>query len=395
MIILREHKSVMFWLIFVSSWIIGLCPCCNEEDTFSKIEEQPHFNDVTRYLTKSLSSQKKWTFFKIAITPKDKNTNISLRTKDIVSEEYIRNKNKGNNNEDVNNIDTWQNNINENVILKKFNNHKLNAYIVGYSDVNFTAGNIINAEKNMNNNEEGDNNEEGTQKIYYYVLIKDITHKANVYKSLFSALEETAENKKFSYSIEIIAANTTEVTDMRNMFFECGKLTEIEGLEKLDTSKVEDMSCMFLGCYDLKSLPNISNWHTNKVTNMSHMFYGCNSLGSLHDISKWDTSNVTNMIDMFYKCTSLTSLPDISTWNTSKVTAMSGMFDGCSSLKSLPDISKWNISNVTNMNYMFYNCSSLNPSNEFRFKIPNICSTKEIHKGCNDNFKNKIEIHQK
>ena len=47
------------------------------------------------------------------------------------------------------------------------------------------------------------------------------------------------------------------------------------------------------------------------------------------------------------------------------------------------------------MNYIFYNCSSLNPSNEFRFKIPSNCSTKEIHKGCNYNFKNKIEIQQK
>ena len=47
------------------------------------------------------------------------------------------------------------------------------------------------------------------------------------------------------------------------------------------------------------------------------------------------------------------------------------------------------------MSHMFYYCSSLNPSNEFRFKIPNICSTKEIHKGCNDNFKNKIKIQQK
>ena len=120
---LREYKSGVFWLIFVSLWIIGCLPKCNEEDTFSKIEEQPHFNDVTSYIKKSLSREKKWTFFKIAISPKYKNTNISLRTRDIVSEEYIRNKKKGNNNGD----EGKQNNINENVIFKKFNNHNLNA----------------------------------------------------------------------------------------------------------------------------------------------------------------------------------------------------------------------------------------------------------------------------
>ena len=38
MIILRECKSVVFWLMFVSLWIIGCCPCCNEE-TNDEIEE--------------------------------------------------------------------------------------------------------------------------------------------------------------------------------------------------------------------------------------------------------------------------------------------------------------------------------------------------------------------
>ena len=47
------------------------------------------------------------------------------------------------------------------------------------------------------------------------------------------------------------------------------------------------------------------------------------------------------------------------------------------------------------MNYMFYYCSSLNTSNEFRFKIPNICDIDKIYQDCNDNFKNKIEKQQK
>ena len=151
-----------------------------------------------------MDSQKKWTFFKITIT----NAKISLRTGDIVNNEYIHNANEGNKNGNVNNIDTWQNNIdeNENVIFKKINNHKLNAFIVGYSDVNFTAGNIIN---------EGNNNKEEDNKKYYYVLVRDITHRENIYNSLFSALENTATiGNKFTYSIEIIDANTTEVTDM-------------------------------------------------------------------------------------------------------------------------------------------------------------------------------------
>ena len=124
MIILREYKSVVFWLIFISLWIVGSCPCCNEEDTFSKIEKPYHFYGIKNYIKESLSNQKKWTFFKIAITPRNKNTNISLRTRDIVSEEYIRI--KKNKNGDVNNT-----NENEFYIIKKIKDQNLNAYIVG------------------------------------------------------------------------------------------------------------------------------------------------------------------------------------------------------------------------------------------------------------------------
>ena len=52
--------------------------------------------------------------------------------------------------------------------------------------------------------------------------------------------------------------------------------------------------------------------NTSNVTNMSQLFSFCLSLTSLPDISKWNTSNVTDMNDMFDGCESLTSYPDIS-----------------------------------------------------------------------------------
>ena len=97
--------------------------------------------------------------------------------------------------------------------------------------------------------------------------------------------------------------------------------------------------------------------NTSNVTDMSGMFWDCRGLTSL-DVSGWDTSKVTHMNEMFYGCTSLTSL-DLRNFNTSKVTDMGGMFDGCSSLTSL-DLSGWNMSNVTNMSDMFRGCTSLN-----------------------------------
>ena len=72
---------------------------------------------------------------------------------------------------------------------------------------------------------------------------------------------------------------------------------------KLDTSKVTDMNHLFYNCTSLTAL-NISNLNTSNVTNMNGMFANCKSLKSL-DLSNFDTSNVTDMGNMFINCPSL------------------------------------------------------------------------------------------
>ena len=132
-------------------------------------------------------------------------------------------------------------------------------------------------------------------------------------------------------------------------------IKSIKKFKGLDTSNVTDMINMFKGCQSLTSL-DLSNLKTSNVNNMHDMFANCSSLTSL-DLSSFDTSNVNNMNSMFNGCSSLTSL-DLSNFNTSNVTDMHFMFSNCSSLKSL-DISNFNTSKVTNMSNMFSGCSSL------------------------------------
>ena len=105
----------------------------------------------------------------------------------------------------------------------------------------------------------------------------------------------------------------------------------------------------------LKTL-NVSNLDTSQVTNMSNMFYACMGLTSL-DLSNWNTSQITNMTGMFGFCSSLTSL-NLSNWDTSQVTDMHNMFEFCSKLASL-DLSNWDMSKVTNTTDMFFYCSAL------------------------------------
>lgn len=135
----------------------------------------------------------------------------------------------------------------------------------------------------------------------------------------------------------------------------CDMLTQIEGIEHLNTEEVTDMSWMFMDCSGLTSL-DVSHFNTQKVTNMEHMFNRCSGLTSL-DVSSFNTENVTNMTCIFLGCSGLTSL-DVSHFNTKKVTDMSCMFYECGKLTSL-DVSHFNTGNVTDMSFMFFNCSAL------------------------------------
>ena len=135
----------------------------------------------------------------------------------------------------------------------------------------------------------------------------------------------------------------------------CENLTNIEGIEYLNTSQVTDMHNMFYNCYHLQTT-DFSGFDTRKVKDMSYMFHNCDSLKSL-DISNFNTSEVTDMSGMFEGCIGLTSL-DLSHLNTSKVSIMVSMFQSCIKLLSV-NLSGWDTRNVKSMTRMFKRCHSL------------------------------------
>lgn len=141
--------------------------------------------------------------------------------------------------------------------------------------------------------------------------------------------------------IEVIAANTTGVTNMNSMFSYCGSLTTVS---LFDTSNVTTMNSMFLFCHSLVSVPLFD---TSNVTVMRSMFETCERLQS---VPLFNTSNVTDMGAMFYDCLDLTSVP---LFDTSSVTNMSTMFYYCPSLTSIP---LFDTSNVVYFDYAFYVC---------------------------------------
>ena len=76
---------------------------------------------------------------------------------------------------------------------------------------------------------------------------------------------------------------------------------------------------------NLKTIIGIENVCTDSVTDMRNMFYFCSSLINL-DLSSFKTDNVTNMGGMFMFCEKLASL-NVASFNTGNVVDMQSMFN--------------------------------------------------------------------
>ena len=187
----------------------------------------------------------------------------------------------------------------------------------------------------------------------------------------FSGCNNLTEIKGIEY------LNTENVTNMSFMFNSCKVLTSLN-LSNFNTEKVTDMQGMFGECWDLTSL-DLSNFNTEKVTNMRHMFFNCSDLTSLN-LSNFNTEKVMYMSNMFYNCNKLTSL-DLTSFNTAEVTKMDNMFNGCSALTSL-DLSNFNTAKVTDMNYMFYNCNELTSLDLSSFNTAEVTDMSSMFRSC-------------
>ena len=167
-------------------------------------------------------------------------------------------------------------------------------------------------------------------------------------------------------------------TSCYKWFRGCQDLTNIEGIEYLNTENVTNMDGMFQNCKSLTTL-DLSRFDTKNVTNISHIFHGCRALTTL-DISNFNTQNVTDMSGIFWDCAALTTL-DVSHFDTQNVTNMDGMFCNCYALTTL-DVSNFDTKNVTNMNGMFSSCYALNTLDIANFDTQNVTDMNGMFNGC-------------
>ena len=135
--------------------------------------------------------------------------------------------------------------------------------------------------------------------------------------------EKTNEYLSNEVTKIVIDPDVIAPKDSSNLF-SLSNVKEFIGLSNLDTSQVTDMDNMFAGC-GAKEL-DLSNWDTSKVTSMHTMFMICNKLEKIN-LKSFNTKNVTDMIAMFFQCDKLRKL-DLSSFETPKLEKAGEMFGG-------------------------------------------------------------------
>lgn len=116
--------------------------------------------------------------------------------------------------------------------------------------------------------------------------------------------------------LEVLGANTTNVTTMQRMFFNCNALTNVQ---LFDTSNVTDMRSMFELCISLKSIPLFD---TSKVIIFDFAFSRCYNVESgalaLYQQASSQTFPPVYYLRAFFSCgvdtitgsTELAQIPD-------------------------------------------------------------------------------------
>ena len=192
-------------------------------------------------------------------------------------------------------------------------------------------------------------------------------------------------------TIDVSNFNTDKLTNMKAMFggFDGNgnqvdmALTNIIGLNDLNTSNVENMDGLFSNNNAVTTI-DISNWNTHNVRIMSGMFNNSNNLNSqLTTIifgANFNTSKVVDMNYMFADNPNLVNL-DVSGFNTPEVTSFRGMFTNCKKLTSI-NVTNWDTSKVTDMSHMFSYDTSLQNLDVSGFNTPNVTTIAQMFRNC-------------
>lgn len=117
------------------------------------------------------------------------------------------------------------------------------------------------------------------------------------------------------------------------LFFSCGCVKEINGLDTWDVSSFRDFSGLFSKCSNLTTV-DVTGWIIKEPRTAMSMFYQCSSLEKIVGLDTWKFLNKTNKMsieNMFLGCKNLNSIGNIEYWEDyiKREKFNYNVFDGC------------------------------------------------------------------
>ena len=177
--------------------------------------------------------------------------------------------------------------------------------------------------------------------------VSEMTSMTNLFRNCVKLREIKCENWDVSH-----------VTRFDYTFQSCRHLKKLD-LSKWNNNISTNMANMFQGNISLEELKFGVNFDTSNVTNMNNLFQACRKLKKI-DISYFNTTNVTNMAGMFQWCIVLKKIIGADHLDTSAINQAGNYpdFEYCWNLEKLPDGYMLDLKSCTNTfsgSYMFTN----------------------------------------
>ncbi len=163
------------------------------------------------------------------------------------------------------------------------------------------------------------------------------------------------KNAKLSSIGNLSELDTSNVTNMRGMFYQSEIEGDINSLKSWNVSNVTNMQNMFSYSKFTGNLDGLESWNTKKVTDMSGLFNNSKFNSDINGLKKWDVSSVTNMQSIFAYSNFTGTLEALKEWKVDKVDNMYAMFRETKFTGTLEHLKSWNVSSVKNMGAMFAN----------------------------------------
>ena len=156
----------------------------------------------------------------------------------------------------------------------------------------------------------------GTLTYYYDSQMASRTGITELYDPVDNpdAVRFTGYYKKVTKAVIDPSMKNAPLTSMYSMFFgginnetfafqDLWKMTEIKGMENLNTANVTRMDLMFEGCNALKTI-DVNSFDISKVTKMDFMFGDCYELTTIYCSKDWSSTSASSD-NMFGACRKL------------------------------------------------------------------------------------------